>query len=212
MKFDFLTIEGNIGSGKTSLAKKIASDFNGKLILEEFADNPFLPKFYKNSKSNAFPLELFFMAERFNQLSGEKSEIDLFSEFTVSDYSFFKSKLFAQNNLEQDELNLFNRLYNIMFSSVKKPDLLIYLHADIERLQENIKKRGREYEQNISNNYLKEIEKKYFDYLKKQNDFPVLMLDVSKQNFIEDHKIYNQIITEIKEFEEDVRIKSLILG
>ena len=212
MKFDFLTIEGNIGSGKTSLAKKIASDFNGKLILEEFADNPFLPKFYKDSKPNAFPLELFFMAERFNQLSGEKSEIDLFSEFTVSDYSFFKSKLFAQNNLEQDELNLFNRLYNIMFATVKKPDLLIYLHADIERLQENIKIRGREYEENISNNYLKEIEKKYFDYLKKQNDFPVLMLDVSKQNFIEDDKIYNQIITEIKEFEEDVRIKSLILG
>ena len=212
MKFDFLTVEGNIGSGKTSLAKKIASDFNGKLILEEFSDNPFLPKFYKDSNPNAFPLELFFMAERFNQLSGEKSEIDLFSEFTVSDYSFFKSKLFAQNNLEQDELNLFNRLYNIMFSTVKKPDLLIYLHADIERLQENIKIRGREYEENISNNYLKEIEKKYFDYLKKQNDFPVLMLDVSKQNFIEDHKIYNQIITEIKEFEEDVRIKSLILG
>ena len=212
MKFDFLTIEGNIGSGKTSLAKKIASDFNGKLILEEFADNPFLPKFYKDSKPNAFPLELFFMAERFNQLSGEKSEIDLFSEFTVSDYSFFKSKLFAQNNLEQDELNLFNRLYNIMFSTVKKPDLLIYLHADIERLQENIKIRGREYEKNINNNYLKKIEKKYFDYLKKQNDFPVLMLDVSKENFIEDDKIYNQIITEIKEFEEDVRIKSLILG
>ena len=159
-----------------------------------------------------FPLELFFMAERFNQLSGEKSEIDLFFEFTVSDYSFFKSKLFAQNNLEKDELNLFNRLYNIMFSKIKKPDLLIYLHADIERLQENIKIRGREYEENISNNYLKEIEKKYFDYLKKQNDFPVLMLDVSKQNFIEDDKIYNQIITEIKEFEEDVRIKSLILG
>ena len=212
MKFDFLTIEGNIGSGKTSLAKKIASDFNGKLILEEFADNPFLSKFYKDSKPNALPLELFFMAERFNQLSGEKSEIDLFSEFTVSDYSFFKSKLFAQNNLELDELNLFNRLYNIMFSTVKKPDLLIYLHADIERLQENIKIRGREYEENISNNYLKEIEKKYFDYLKKQNDFPVLMLDVSKQNFIEDDKIYNQIITEIKEFDEDVRIKSLILG
>ena len=212
MKFDFLTIEGKIGSGKASLAKKIASDFNGKLILEEFADNPFLSKFYKDSKPNALPLELFFMAERFNQLSGEKSEIDLFSEFTVSDYSFFKSKLFAQNNLELDELNLFNRLYNIMFSTVKKPDLLIYLHADIERLQENIKIRGREYEENISNNYLKEIEKKYFDYLKKQNDFPVLMLDVSKQNFIEDDKIYNQIITEIKEFDEDVRIKSLILG
>ena len=212
MKFNFLTIEGNIGSGKTSLSKKIASDFNAKLILEEFADNPFLPKFYNNPKSNAFPLELFFMAERFNQLSGEKSSSDLFSEFTISDYSFFKSRLFAQNNLGQDEINLFNRLYKIMFSTVKKPDLLIYLHADIQRLQENIKNRGREYEQNISNEYLNQIEKKYFDYLKKQNDFPVLMLDISKVNFIEDDKIYNQIINEIKEFEEDVRIKSLALG
>ena len=212
MKFNFLTIEGNIGSGKTSLSKKIASDFNAKLILEEFADNPFLPKFYNNPKSNAFPLELFFMAERFNQLSGEKSSAGLFSEFTVSDYSFFKSRLFAQNNLGQDELNLFNRLYKIMFSTIKKPDLLIYLHADIQRLQENIKNRGREYEQNISNKYLKQIEEKYFDYLKKQNDFPVLMLDISKENFMEDEKIYNQIINEIKEFEEDVRIKSLILG
>ena len=99
-----------------------------------------------------------------------------------------------------------------MFSTVKKPDLLIYLHADVKKLQENIKRRGRKYEQNISNNYLKKIEEKYFDYLKKQNDFPVLMLDVSKENFIEDEKIYNQIITEIQEFEEDVRIKSLILG
>jgi len=211
MKFNFLTIEGNIGSGKTSLSKKIASDFNAKLILEEFADNPFLPKFYNNPKSNAFPLELFFMAERFNQLSGEKISADLFSDFTISDYSFFKSKLFAQNNLGQDELNLFNRLYKIMFSTIKKPDLLIYLHADIARLQENIKNRGREYEQNINNEYLKQIEKKYFDYLKKQNDFPVLMLDISKVNFMEDDRIYNQIIYEIKEFEEDVRIKSLEL-
>ena len=211
MKFNFLTIEGNIGSGKTSLSKKIACDFNAKLILEEFADNPFLPKFYNNPKSNAFPLELFFMAERFNQLSGEKVSADLFSDFTISDYSFFKSKLFAQNNLGQDELNLFNRLYKIMFSTIKKPDLLIYLHADIARLQENIKNRGREYEQNINNEYLKQIEKKYFDYLKKQNDFPVLMLDISKVNFMEDDRIYNQIIYEIKEFEEDVRIKSLEL-
>jgi len=211
MKFDFLTIEGNIGSGKTILSKKISSDFNGKLILEEFSRNPFLPRFYKDPQANAFPLELSFMAERFHQLSGEKSETDLFSKFTVSDYSFFKSLLFAQNNLGKDELNLFNRLYNIMFSTVKKPNLLIYLHADIRKLQENIKRRGREYEQNINNSYLKNIEKKYFDYLKKQNDFPVLMLDISKANFIEDKKIYNQIISEINEFEEGVRIKSLIL-
>jgi deoxyadenosine/deoxycytidine kinase len=212
IQFSFIVIEGNIGSGKTSLSKKIAQDFNGKIILEEFADNPFLPKFYKNAELNAFPLELFFMAERFQQLSSENIESDLFSEFSIADYSFFKSKLFAQNNLKEDELNLFNKLYSIMFSSVKKPDLLVYIHSDIKRLQANIKERGREYEQEIKDEYLKDIENKYFDYLKKQTDFQVLMLDVSKVNFMEDENIYNQIINEIENFEQDVRIKSLVLG
>ena len=166
MRYNFLVIEGNIGSGKTNLAKKIAEDFNGKLILEAFADNPFLPKFYKESERNALPLELFFMAERFQQLNDKKNTSDLFSKLIVADYSFFKSKLFAQNNLREDELNLFNRLYDIMFSSVKKPELLIYIHSDIARLQKNIKKRGRKFELKIKDEYLKSIEKKYLDYLK----------------------------------------------
>ena len=211
MKFNFIVIEGNIGSGKTSLSKKIANNFNGKLILEEFADNPFLPKFYKEAERNAFPLELSFMAERFQQLSGEKSKADLFTEFRISDYSFFKSTLFAQNNLKEDELNLFNQLYHIMFSSERKPDLLVYLHSKVERLQENIKKRGRDYEQNIKDEYLKNIEDKYFDYLKKQNDFPVLILDVSEVDFIEDEKIYQQIISEIQNFDKSEKLKKLIL-
>ena len=211
MKFNFIVIEGNIGSGKTSLSKKIANNFNGKLILEEFADNPFLPKFYKEAERNAFPLELSFMAERFQQLSGEKSKADLFTEFRISDYSFFKSTLFAQNNLKEDELNLFNQLYHIMFSSVRKPDLLVYLHSKVGRLQENIKKRGRDYEQNIKDEYLKNIEDKYFDYLKKQNDFPVLILDVSEVDFIEDEKIYHQIISEIQKFDKSKKLKKLIL-
>ena len=211
MQFNFIVIEGNIGSGKTSLSKKIANNFNGKLILEEFADNPFLPKFYKEAERNAFPLELSFMAERFQQLSGEKSKADLFTEFRISDYSFFKSTLFAQNNLKEDELNLFNQLYHIMFSSVRKPDLLVYLHSKVGRLQENIKKRGRDYEQNIKDEYLKNIEDKYFDYLKKQNDFPVLILDVSEVDFIEDEKIYQQIISEIQNFDKSKKLKKLIL-
>ena len=211
MQFNFIVIEGNIGSGKTSLSKKIANNFNGKLILEEFADNPFLPKFYKEAERNAFPLELSFMAERFQQLSGEKSKADLFTEFRISDYSFFKSTIFAKNNLKEDELNLFNQLYHIMFSSVRKPDLLVYLHSKAERLQENIKKRGRDYEQNIKDEYLKNIEDKYFDYLKKQNDFPVLILDVSEVDFIEDEKIYQQIISEIQNFDKSKKLKKLIL-
>ena len=211
MQFNFIVIEGNIGSGKTSLSKKIANNFNGNLILEEFADNPFLPKFYKEAERNAFPLELSFMAERFQQLSGEKSKADLFTEFRISDYSFFKSTLFAQNNLKEDELNLFNQLYHIMFSSVRKPDLLVYLHSKVGRLQENIKKRGRDYEQNIKDEYLKNIEDKYFDYIKKQNDFPVLILDVSEVDFIEDEKIYQQIISEIQNFDKSEKLKKLIL-
>lgn len=211
MQFNFIVIEGNIGSGKTSLSKKIANNFNGKLILEEFADNPFLPKFYKEAERNAFPLELSFMAERFQQLSGEKSKADLFTEFRISDYSFFKSTLFAQNNLKEDELKLFNQLYHIMFSSVRKPDLLVYLHSKVERLQENIKKRGRYYEQNIKDEYLKNIEDKYFDYVKKQNDFPVLILDVSEVDFIEDEKIYQKIISEIQKFDKSEKLKKLIL-
>ena len=184
--FSFINIEGNIGSGKSSLSKKIAADFGANLILEEFEDNPFLPKFYEDPEKNAFPLELSFMAERFQQLIGKESNLNLFSKIKISDYSFFKSKLFAQNNLKEDEYNLFNKLYNIMFSSIKHPELLIYLHSNIERLQKNIQQRGRKYEQNIDNEYLKNIEKKYFDYLKKQDNFPVLIIDVSNIDFVKE--------------------------
>ena len=210
--FSFINIEGNIGSGKSSLSKKIAADFGANLILEEFEDNPFLPKFYEDPEKNAFPLELSFMAERFQQLIGKESNLNLFSKIKISDYSFFKSKLFAQNNLKEDEYNLFNKLYNIMFSSIKHPELLIYLHSNIERLQKNIQQRGREYEQNIDNEYLKNIEKKYFDYLKKQDNFPVLIIDVSNIDFVKEKKYYQKIITEIQHFDVKQKIKKLILS
>ena len=210
--FNFINIEGNIGSGKSSLSKKIAADFDANLILEEFENNPFLPKFYEDPEKNAFPLELSFMAERFQQLIGKESNLNLFSKIKIADYSFFKSKLFAQNNLKEDEYNLFNKLYNIMFSSIKHPELLIYLHSNIERLQKNIQLRGREYEQNIDNEYLKNIEKKYFDYLKKQDNFPVLIIDVSNIDFIKDKKYYEQIISEIQHFDLNQKAKKLILS
>ena len=211
MRYNFLVIEGNIGSGKTNLAKKIAEDFNGKLILEAFEENPFLPKFYKESERNALPLELFFMAERFQQLNDKKNTSDLFSKLIVADYSFFKSKLFAQNNLKEDELNLFNRLYDIMFSSVKKPELLIYIHSDIARLQKNIKKRGRKFELEIKDEYLKSIENKYLDYLKKQRDFPVLIIDVSSIDFVNNKSSYKKILDEINFISNEEQIRSVIL-
>ena len=157
MYYSFITIEGNIGSGKTTFAKKLAKDLNAQLILEQFSENPFLPKFYKSPEKYAFPLELFFMAERYRQLKIQ-NEQDLFQPFSISDYFFIKSKLFSQNNLKSDELKLFNRLFEIMSPSLSNPDLLIYLYVDIDRLQQNIKKRGRTFEQNISDNYLQNIQ------------------------------------------------------
>ena len=192
MQYKYIAIEGNIGSGKTTLATMLSADFNVRLILEEFAENPFLPKFYEAPDRHAFPLELFFMAERYHQLRNLQEQ-DLFQPQIISDYFFIKSKLFAHNNLQNDEMQLFNRLFDIMYASLPKPDLLVYLYADIVRLQKNIKKRGRYFEQNISDAYLQSIQERYLDYLRKQNDFPVIILDVTAVDFISDKLIYERI-------------------
>ncbi len=205
LPYKHIAIEGNIGSGKTTLATMLAKEFKLKLILEEFAENPFLPKFYNSPDKHAFPLELFFMAERYYQLKKLKEQ-DLFQPIIISDYFFVKSKLFAQNNLKNDEMQLFNRLFDIMFSSLTKPDMLVYLYAEIFRLQSNIKSRGRDFEQNISNEYLQDIQDKYLDYLRKQNDFPVLLLDVTEVDFVRDIDVYKSI----KELLKVVREKGVI--
>ncbi len=192
MRYKFVVIEGNIGAGKTTLATMLAKDYNARLILENFKENPFLPRFYKDPEKHAFPLELFFMAERYYQLKEQKEE-DLFQPITIADYFFMKSKLFAQNNLQKDEQQLFNSLFEIMLSSLKKPDLLVYLYADVSRLQLNIKKRGRSFEQKITNEYLQNIQERYLDYLRKQTCFPVLLLDISNIDFKEDKKKYESI-------------------
>jgi deoxyadenosine/deoxycytidine kinase len=192
MHYKFVVIEGNIGVGKTTLASMLAKEYNARLILEKFEENPFLPKFYKDPEKHAFPLELFFMAERYHQLKKEKEQ-DLFQPITIADYFFMKSKLFAQNNLQKDEHQLFNSLFEIMLSSLSNPDLLVYLYADVSRLQQNIKKRGRVFEQEITNEYLQNIQDRYLDYLRKQTHFPVLLLDVSNVDFKEDEKVYFRI-------------------
>ena len=209
MQYKFICIEGNIGAGKTSLAQRISADFNARLVLEEFANNPFLPKFYKEPSKYAFPLELFFMAERYKQIKAI-NEQELFTEFTVSDYYFVKSRLFAQNNLSTDELQLFCRLFDIMLSSLPKPDLLIYLYADVPALQKNIKKRARTYEQDISDEYLLNIQEKYLDFFRKQNDFPVLILDVSNADFVQNKSEYQKITDALKkEYPERINRLSL---
>jgi deoxyadenosine/deoxycytidine kinase len=183
MKYKFITIEGNIGAGKTTLAGLLSNKLNARLVLEEFADNPFLAKFYENPAQYAFSVELFFMAERFKQLKDLLSQQDLFQNVTVSDYLFTKCLLFAKVNLPVDEFRLFQRLFEMMQPQLLQPDLLIYLHAPVNKLQENIKKRNRSYEQNIKDDYLFEIQQTYTHYIK-QHSFKTLFVDASNVDFI----------------------------
>lgn len=183
MRYNFITIEGNIGAGKTTLSQLLSKHFNAKLILEEFADNPFLPKFYKNRDQYAFPLELFFMAERYKQLKDLLQSRDIFHDVIISDYLFIKSLLFAKVNLQEDEYNLYHKLFNIINPHLVKPDLLIYLHAPIRKLKENIKKRNRSYEQSIDPDYLFSIQETYIQYIR-QHQLKTLFIDAEKADFL----------------------------
>ena len=183
MKYNFITIEGNIGAGKTTLAHLLSKHFNARLILEEFADNPFLPKFYENQRQYAFPLELFFMAERYKQLKDLLQTKDMFQNLTVSDYLFTKCLLFAKVNLPEEEFLLYQKLFDIINPQLVQPDLLIYLHAPVNKLQENIRKRNRSYEQNIESEYLFTLQETYTQYIK-QHNIKTLFIDASKSDFL----------------------------
>ena len=183
MKYNFITIEGNIGAGKTTLAHLLSKQFNARLILEEFADNPFLPKFYENQKQYAFPLELFFMAERYKQLKDLLQTKDMFQSLTVSDYLFTKCLLFAKVNLPEEEFLLYQKLFDIINPQLVQPDLLIYLHAPVSKLKENIKKRNRSYEQAIDPEYLFSLQETYTQYIK-QHNIKTLFIDASKADFL----------------------------
>jgi deoxyguanosine kinase len=191
--YNFIAIEGNIGAGKTTLAKRLASDYNSRLILEQFAENPFLPKFYENPEKHAFPLELSFLAERYQQLKNELGNHDLFKPNIVSDYFFLKSLIFAQANLGNDEFGLYSKLFHIINGSLPKPDLFVYLYHSIERLQENIKKRGREYEQNIASDYLLKIQTAYFEFIKQLGDLRILIIDVNNVDFANNNEHYQRL-------------------
>ena len=198
MKYNFITIEGCIGAGKTTLSKKIAADFNGKLILEQFEDNPFLPKFYKDPERHAFPVELYFMAERFQHLKSLLTEGDIFSLFTVSDFLFQKSLIFANQNLSGHESKLYRMLFDIINPTLPKPDLILYLYAPIEKLLQNIKTRGREYEQNIQPDYLNRIQDAYMDYLKMQNS-RIVILNTTELNYVELKRDYDTVVNILNE-------------
>lgn len=198
-RFNYIAIEGNIGAGKTSLATKIAKDFNGKLILERFADNPFLPKFYEDNSRYAFPLEMSFLADRYQQISDDLAQLDLFKDFIVSDYDVVKSLIFAKVTLQAEEYKLYRKLFDIMYKEIPKPDLYVYLYQNTERLLRNIKKRGRDYEQKIPSEYLDKINNGYLEFIRTHKDLNVKIIDVSDLDFVANSNDYQKIVAEINE-------------
>jgi 2-amino-4-hydroxy-6-hydroxymethyldihydropteridine diphosphokinase len=196
-EFNYIAIEGNIGAGKTTLATKIAEDCNAKLVLERFADNPFLPKFYKDQSRFAFPLEMSFLADRYQQLTDDLAQFDLFKDFIVADYHIFKSLIFAKVTLQEDEYRLYKTMFDIIYKEMPKPDLYVYLYQNSERLLANIKKRGRSYEQEIPQEYLEKINRGYLDYIKTQTDLNVLIIDVSDLDFVKKQEDYVFLLEEI---------------
>ncbi len=197
LPYNFVAIEGNIGAGKTSLAGMIAAQYNARLILEQFEDNPFLPKFYTDPSKYAFPLELSFLASRYQQLSDILSNRDIFKSFTIADYFIHKSLIFARKTLQQDEYQLYSRLFHFMMNALPGPDLLVYLFADTARLHLNIQKRGREYEQSISTAYLEQIHQSYLDHFKTLQGIPVLIINTSGVDFVHQPDDYAWILEQL---------------
>lgn len=211
MDIRYLVIEGNIGAGKTCLSKLIAERKKGRLFLEQYAENPFLPKFYENPERYSFPLELSFLADRYNQLKNNLSSFDLFNELIVSDYFFMKSLIFSAHTLQEDEYRLYRQLFDIIYSTLPKPDLYIYLHKNIDLLLKNISKRGREYEKNISAEYLKGIETGYFNFFKQQNQMRIVVIDTNNIDFVNNEEDLKKIENSIFDNEYPVGITRIIL-
>ena len=197
MKHSFITVEGNIGAGKTTLANLLAERFNARTVLEEFADNPFLSKFYENQQQYAFPVELFFMAERYKQLKEMIHTKDLFQSLTISDYLFTKCLLFAKVTLPEEEFRLYQKLFDIISSQLPFPDILIYLHAPVSKLQVNIKKRNRTFEQNIPDEYLFQLQETYTNYIK-QHNIKTIFIDASNADFVNNPKHLDVVLNALE--------------
>lgn len=196
-EYNYIAIEGNIGAGKTSLATKIANDFNAKLILERFKDNPFLPKFYEDAARYAFPLEMSFLADRYQQLVDDITQLDLFKESVIADYDVNKSLIFASITLPEEEYALYKKLFHVMHKEVPKPDVYIYLYQNTERLLENIKKRGRKYEQSIQASYLQKLNMGYLEFIKNQHSENIKIIDISEMDFLKNRADYLSILKKI---------------
>lgn len=199
MQYKIITVEGNIGSGKTSFAKKLSNDIGARLILETFADNPFLQKFFVRQQDYALGMEMFFMAERYEQLKAEFIDPELFDDKMVIDYLFTKSLLYARVNLDDAEFALYQKIFNILNPKLPRPDLIVYLHSDLDRLVENIRKRGREFEQTVRKDYLKKIEEVYFEYFRQHPLQRTVILNVSDADFVGNAADYRKILAVLEQ-------------
>jgi len=211
IRYNYVVIEGNIGAGKTTLATRIADEFNARLILEHFADNPFLPKFYKEPEKYSFPLELSFLASRYRQLKEELVVQDLFKAFTIADYYFMKSLVFASSTLNGDEYNLYRQIFYIIYGSLPKPDIYVYLHLSPDRLLKNIKKRGRFYEGNITKEYLQTIQESYFAFFRQNPESKYLVIDLNNVDYVESKDDYKKIVDTIFGKEYPIGLNMVIL-
>ena len=198
LKYEYITIEGVIGAGKSTLTTQLAQRLGAKTIYEEFEDNPFLPLFYEDSKRYAFQLELSFLAARFHQLSGKENQADLFQPLQIADYWFDKCLLFAQNNLSEVEFSLYRNLFGIINPRLRQPDLVVYLHLSTERALQQIEKRGRRYEQGISAQYLEDLSDRYINHLKQQRELKVLFLEAEKLDVIKHPDQLDELINLLK--------------
>jgi len=211
VRYNYVVIEGNIGAGKTTLASRIAEEFNARLILEQFADNPFLPKFYRDPDKYSFPLELSFLASRYKQLNEELGSRDIFKSFTVADYYFMKSLVFAASTLKGDEYNLYRQIFYIIYGSLPKPDIYVYLHLNTEKLLKNIRKRGREYEKTITEDYLRNIQDSYFTFFRQNPGNRYLIIDINDVDFVANESHYSKITDTIFSAEYPVDLNMVIL-
>jgi deoxyguanosine kinase len=199
LQHKYIAIEGNIGAGKSTLATMLSRKFDTRLILEEFEDNSFLPKFYDDPKRYAFPLEMSFLTDRYNQLKNITPSQDLFQQYTISDYMLAKCLLFAKVNLDEDEFDLYQKLFEIIDAQLPKPELVVYLHNPIEKLQWNIANRGRSYEQKIQDVYLQQLQDAYLSYLQKQLSLhlPVVVIDCSGIDFVKSENDFTNLTSMI---------------
>jgi len=211
IKYNYVVIEGNIGAGKTTLASRIAVQFNARLILEHFADNPFLPKFYNDPEKYSFPLELSFLASRYKQLKQELVPQDLFKSFSIADYYFMKSLVFAASTLTGDEYNLYRQIFYIIYGTLPKPDIYVYLHLNPDRLLHNIKRRGRNYEKSITIDYLQKIQDSYFAFFKQNTENKYLIIDINEIDFVANKTHYSKIIDTIFFDDYPVGLNKVIL-